>query len=197
MCAGTRRARARYWHWQSSKSAAAGSCQPASNEEGAAALPHAASTDVLLPLCARDDTCNSPNRHDCTDAAFPPDCTDMSGGGSSGFGSSSQQDHCCLRHRTAAHAAGSGDAAAAAPAPHPGDDAVAATEGGVAAMAFKESQQEVRWPAAVHCLLLAKHTRRHLLPALPARCRLGGSKGAAHAQHLLGQACASCWLLAA
>lgn len=138
-CAGLRHARAHYQHRNSSRHAQGGGFMPPATD-AAAALPHAASTDVLLPLTARD-SCSSTIQQGCKDAALQPDCMDSSAGSSN----CSQQQQSCLRHRNAVCIAGGGSSnSAEAAQSKAGDGAVGKQQGGVAGMAFKESWQEVR-----------------------------------------------------
>jgi hypothetical protein len=138
MHSGVRHARSHYQHQSSSRHATGAGCAPASSAAAAGgALPHAASTDVLLPLAATDSCSNTAQQHLCKDAELLPE--------------SSSHHNGCLRHRNAGDAAGSssGGTPAAAEAAVVEGIAVDSKEDDVAGMAFKESQQEVR--GLLHC----------------------------------------------
>jgi hypothetical protein len=88
-----------------------------------------------------------------------PDYLDTSECGSSTYAQPQQQQH-CLRQRIAVVGTGgssssSSSGAANVAAPGLAGDAAAPTEGGVAGMAFKESQQEVNLASA--CCMPATH----------------------------------------
>jgi hypothetical protein len=154
MCAGVRHARQHYQHRNSSssRSTAAGSIYDISSSSAAAALPHAASTDVLLSLPDRD-SCSSSAPQPFKDTALLPEYIDTFECGSSTSAQPQQHQH-CLRQRIAVVGTGgsiissSSSGAANVAALGLVGDAAAPTGGGVAGMAFKESQQEVNLASA-------------------------------------------------